>query len=159
MDGVHCSAVAGLCCSADIQNGSTRPIETANGYQQDGMDLERADMVEHLAHERESARHIARARTIGVVVVVLSTTGGALIGYPLGQKIGGSQRPLWALAYAGAGALALAVPLLFWEAASVGDAVDAHNRVTGLPDESALPSGPVAAVGSRPFTVTFSGRF
>jgi hypothetical protein len=108
-----------------------RPIETSDGYQQDGRDLDTNDMLDRLAKQRASGPDAKRAQTLSVVSIVLAGAGGVLIGWPLGEKIGGDPEPTWPLAYAGAGALALTIPVIVWEVTSVSSAVRAHNRALG----------------------------
>lgn len=114
------------------------PIETENGYRQAGRPLDRADMVDQLGKERASAAHVSRARTLGTLGNVAAAVGGALIGWPLGEKLGGDSDPTWSLAYAGAGVTALAIPLVIWSISSLNSGVEAHNRELRAPTAAAL---------------------
>ena len=70
---------------------------------------------------------MSRARTLNLIGLILATAGGALVGWPIGGKIGGDPDPTWELAYAGGGAILVSIPLVLWGASSLGSAVDAHN--------------------------------
>jgi hypothetical protein len=113
-----------------VRMDADRPIETDRGYRQDGQLLESSDMLDKLAKEPDSAPHVQRARALVTVAAVLAGVGGALVGYSLGQKITG-QSPTWELAYVGAGAIVVALPLEIWGVSSVNSAVQAHNSVLG----------------------------
>jgi hypothetical protein len=115
-----------------VRMDADRPIETDHGYRQGGQLLESSDMLDKLAKERDSAPHVQRARALTTVAVILAAAGGALVGWPLGQKIGGNQSPTWELAYAGAGAIVVAIPLEICALSSVNSAVQAHNSVLGV---------------------------
>jgi hypothetical protein len=115
------------------------PIATAGGYSQHGQPLDGAHMVKQLEREPAAKPHVKRARALGIMANVLAATGGALIGWPIGQWGAGAAEPNWNLAYAGAGALAAGIGLAVWSVASMRSAVDAHNRIT-LSEEPALAS-------------------
>jgi hypothetical protein len=108
-----------------------RPIDTEDGYQQDGRNLDTKDMLDRLEKEPESGPSVKRARALATLSIVLAGAGGALIGWPLGEAASGNPDPHWPLAYAGAGALALSIPVIVWEIDSVKSAVRAHNRKLG----------------------------
>jgi hypothetical protein len=109
-----------------------RPIEVDSGllsarYKQQGQALDRGDMLQKLEREEDSASDASRARVLRIIATGLAAVGGALIGWPLGQKIAG-QDPMWPLAYVGAGVAVVSLPLGIWADASVAGAVEAHNR-------------------------------
>jgi hypothetical protein len=153
------SVVASGCVSLQqpVKMDPHRPIETEHGYQQDGFDLDRGDMVNQLSRERASASAVSRARTLATVSVILASAGGALIGWPIGEAAGGSDHPHWPLAYAGGAALGLAIPMALFASSSIGSAVDAHNRVTGI-DKDARATPPRAADHGFFGTPTRQGR-
>ena len=99
-------------------------------FKQDGREIDRSDMLDRLGERPESAADVRRARTLKTGGVVLGAVGGALIGIPLGQAIGGRSEPLWPLAYAGAGVAGVGISLGFWSDGSVNSAVEKHNRVS-----------------------------
>lgn len=80
-----------------------RLIHREDGYQQDGVALDPEDMAEKLSDEPEAAPHVTRAKTLSVIALVLASAGGALVGWPVGGKIGGDDDPAWELAYVGGG--------------------------------------------------------
>jgi len=127
-------ALESSCARPDlVRMNVNRPIETEHGYQQDGHDLDSDDMIQKLKHERASSPAIERAQVLGVVAMILAGAGGGLVGWPLGEKAGGNPNPHWGLAYAGAGALVLSIPVVAFEIGSVDSAVAAHNHQFGAP--------------------------
>jgi hypothetical protein len=106
----------------------SRPIQTEHGYQQDEQTLDPADMTEKLGKEPGSASHIARARTLGTLSTILAIAGSGLIGWTCGEYASENGNPNWNLAYAGTGAMVVAIPLVLWSADSVHRGVEAHNR-------------------------------
>lgn len=111
----------------------SRLIERGNGYQQGGRDLDAEDMVEKLSQEPAAAPHVRRSQTLSTIALILAAAGGGLVGWPVGSKLGGDDDPPWELAYTGAGAVLLAVPLMLWGVSSFDRAVDAHNSALGTP--------------------------
>lgn len=122
------------------------PVETKDGYKQAGAPIDRDSMLEVLSSKPASADDAKRAKTLAFVSTVLAAAGGALIGYPLGQKLGGEE-PNWTLAYVGAGSAVASIPLAIWADSSVGSAVEAHNRSLG-----AQPDAARSNAGSRRLT-------
>jgi hypothetical protein len=98
-------------------------------YTQDGHAIDVGDMGNQLAKEPLAASHVTTSRGLSIAAVLLAAAGGALIGWPLGQKIGGESKPTWALAGAGAGALVLSIPFTIGSVYSMDRAVDAHNQL------------------------------
>ena len=109
-------------------------IETERGYRQDGKVLDPDDMARTLEKEPAAAADVRRARTLATVATVLAAAGGALVGWPLGGGAADDPNPTWALAYAGAGAVVVSVPLLIWSGSSMANAVESHNRKVGVGD-------------------------
>lgn len=104
------------------------PIETTNGYRQEGRVLDPEDMGKKLSAAPATAGPANRARVLTTLAVILAGAGGALAGWPLGEYAGGKQDPNWNLLYAGGGAVVVSVPLLLWGVGSMNSAVEAHNR-------------------------------
>jgi hypothetical protein len=124
-------AITQMAC-ATVPMARDRPIEVDSGflstrYTQQGQTLDRGDMLQKLEREADSASDASRARVLQIIATGLAAVGGALIGWPLGQKITG-QDPTWPLAYVGAGVVAVSLPLGIWADTSVASAVQAHNR-------------------------------
>lgn len=151
---------AGCASTQTVKMDPSRPIETEHGYQQDGVDLDRADMVAVLGKDPASSSDVSRAQVLGVTAIVLATAGGALVGWPVGEKLGGKAHPTWELAYAGAAAIAVSIPLALWADGSIGSAVEAHNRATRGPAAGGFDTpGRVQAVPHRfdPHVVNVAG--
>ncbi|MFS8066041.1 MAG: hypothetical protein ACMG6S_06690 [Byssovorax sp.] len=97
-------------------------------YTQNGHAIDVGDMGNQLEKEPLAKPHVSTSRALSVVAVLLCAAGGAMIGWPLGQKIGGESKPLWALAGVGAGTIALSIPFSIGSAFSMDSAVTAHNQ-------------------------------
>lgn len=124
----------------DTQFGTPR-------YTQEGHAINASDMEEKLSQEPEAAPHVSRARALRVVSTILSLAGGAMIGVPVGQKLGGNDKPLWALAAAGGASVGLSIPFSIGAVASVDSAVTAHNRSINGPSTQGKRAAPAVAVG------------
>jgi hypothetical protein len=114
--------------------GSPIDLDSSPGgprYLQDGAGIDAADMAEQLEKEPEAASDVAAAQAWRVASTVFAAAGGALIGWPLGQALGGERKPLWALAGAGAGAIVVSIPLSALAVYSMDNAVKSHNRALG----------------------------
>jgi hypothetical protein len=123
------------------------PIETDRGYRQRGEPLDPKDMTDKLSEEPAAGSLVRRSRALAIVTQVLATVGGGLIGWPLGTHLRGGD-PNWTLAYAGAGAIVVSIPIAVWSADSMNDAIDAHNRALVVPAPS--PSAPPAPAQPPP---------
>jgi hypothetical protein len=123
------------------------PIETDRGYRQRGEPLDPKDMTDRLSEEPAAGPLVRRSRVLAIVTQGLATLGGGLIGWPLGTHLRGGD-PNWTLAYAGAGAIVVSVPVAVWSVDSMNDAVDAHNRALVAPARS--PSAPSAPAQPPP---------
>jgi hypothetical protein len=121
----------------------TRPVETERGYRQQGEPIDRTDMLDKLSKEPAASSHVARARLVGTVGIILLAAGNALIGYPLGEYSADAD-PHWNMAYAGGAAAIAGVPFIIWSADSISSAVEAHNRTI------AARSVPPGIRGSKP---------
>jgi hypothetical protein len=103
-------------------------IDTEHGYQQHGSTIDPEDMGKTLRSEPVAGPYARRAPVLGTVGTLLAATGGALIGWPLGEKLRGAEHPSWGLAYAGIGAVAVSIPFVFWSVSDMQHAIEAHNR-------------------------------
>jgi hypothetical protein len=135
--------VTGLGCANQAKLAPmdpSSPIETKGGYKQGGKPLARDSMLERLGEEPASESDIATAKTLAVMGQVLGAVGGALLGWPIGEKLGGVEKPHWGLAIAGGATIAVAVPLALWSDSKVSQAVDSHNRSLGKPAAERAPA-------------------
>lgn len=105
----------------------TRPIEKEKGYRQDGQPLDSRDLWKKLKEEPEAAPHIRRAEVLDVVSIALGATGGALMGWPVGEALGGDPAPHWELMAIGGGAIVVAIPFAIWSASSRSQGITVHN--------------------------------
>jgi hypothetical protein len=148
-------ALHGIGCASLQKMDPTRRIELNTGffsgprYAQGGKPI--GQMAEWLEKEPEAAPHASRAQALSLIATLVDGTGGALIGMPLGQKLGGAREPLWPLAGAGAAAIALSIPLMIWSFSSMDSAVEAHNRLlirdSGLSATPKRAAAPAARAG------------
>ena len=74
------------------------------------MNTKALNAAQHESYPSGPSYHNESKSGLYWTAVVLGTAGGALIGYPLGQALGGGQ-PQWALAGVGAGLCAIAITL------------------------------------------------
>jgi hypothetical protein len=123
----------------------TMPIEKRPGswgysYEQRGEVLDGGLMLDALEREPAARSDVQAGRTAFTISRILAGLAGALIGWPVGQAIAGKSAD-WVLAGAGAGILAVAIPLAIVASADVEDAVDAHNRGAGIPSASSVAFG------------------
>lgn len=129
-------AVTGLGCAAQASQAPmdpSSPIETKGGYKQAGKPIDRDSMMEQLGQEPASKSDIGTAQSLAIFGSVLATVGGALLGWPIGEKLGGAENPHWGLAIAGGAMAAVALPMGFLSDSKVSQAVDSHNRSLGQP--------------------------
>ena len=151
MKAMNCMVVAmmvssGIGCASLPRMDADDPIEIDSGpfgprYKQDGQGIDPSDMADQLDKEPEATSDVSRSQGLRIVALLLGAAGGALIGVPLGQAAGGERDPLWPLAGAGAGAVALSIPATIWAVSSMDSAVEAHNQALRISGKTAGPSG------------------
>ena len=139
-------------CASLPKMSTSMPVEIDTGfgtprYTQQGHAIDAADMGEQLSHEEEAGKYVGRAQGLRVGSTLLSLAGGTMIGVPLGQKIGGNRKPLWALAGVGGACVALTIPLTIGAVASADSAVKAHNRSLDGPSARVERAAPGVAAG------------
>lgn len=130
-------AAASIGCAGakPVPMDPSRPIETKDGYKQDGKALDEGNMLDRLSEEPASQGAVTRARVLATTAVILAGVGGALVGWPLGTAAAGED-PMWELAAVGGGVIVVAIPLAIWSSASVSSAVDSHNQRFGNAPQS-----------------------
>jgi hypothetical protein len=112
------------------------PIETQRAYTQRGRPLNREFLEKGLAKETYSAAAVHRAQRLRAMSTILGVVGAALVAWPVGEALGGSQAPHWTMAYAGGASLVVSVPINIWAEISFRSAVDAHNKGVMQVDET-----------------------
>ena len=122
-----------LGCASLPKMSSLSPIEIDTApfgarYKQDGQGIDPADMLARLKEEPTAAPYVERSQNLRIVSLIFAAAGGALIGWPLGQSIGGDKKPTWALAGAGAGAIGLSIPFTIGAVWNMDRAVESHNH-------------------------------
>lgn len=90
---------------------------------------------------------IKKAKTTTVFTTILSFAGGGLIGWPIGEAIGGGD-PNWALAGIGAGLVAVAIPLSSSASKKAKEAVDLYNASLEKQTNNFTPELNILASGS-----------
>lgn len=83
---------------------------TLSGYKYHGAFITEVGFRKLLLSDPNSAAAYEKSMQNKNAMLVFSAIGGALIGYPLGQAIGGQQNPDYALMVVGAGSIGLAIP-------------------------------------------------
>jgi hypothetical protein len=136
--GILILSVAAAGCVSQPKMNAAAPIEKRSvflgtSYQQNGKAIDPGDMLDKLEKEPEAADELAGYGAFATTAVILAGAGGALVGWPIGQAIGGEEDPLWVLAGVGGGLIAVSIPLAIVADNKVENAVDAHNRHVGAP--------------------------
>ena len=82
------------------------------GYEfyEDGNRLGLNELIEKIESHAEVLHLIKRAKSKSIFATVISASGGALIGWPIGEAISGGD-PNWVLAGIGAGLAIVAIPI------------------------------------------------
>lgn len=94
---------------------------------QNGKVLTVAHLTKIFADNPNAREEFKAAKVNNDFGMVLGFTGGFLIGWPLGQAIGGGE-PIWAMAGVGAGLLILSIPLGSAFKKRTLNAVDIYNN-------------------------------
>lgn len=92
------------------------------------------------------------------IAVAISSLGGFLIGYPLGQKLGGSNDPSWHLLGIGAGIVALSIPLDIASKHNITEAFDFFNN-TLIGDDYRRNSVPIVQIVNGKYGIGFRFLF
>jgi hypothetical protein len=107
--------------------GQESPIEIRkNRLFQDYQYLDLSSLQQKFETSPEALALVNQAKSQYGTANVLGFVGGFLIGWPIGTAIGGGE-PAWALAGAGAGILAVAIPINSSANKKVKQAVDIYN--------------------------------
>lgn len=122
-----------LGCGTLPRMQSTSPIEIDTvpfgaRYKQDGQGIDPVYMVKQLKQETKAAPYVERSEGLRIASLIFAAAGGVLIGWPIGQSIGGDRKPTWALAGVGAGAIGLSIPFTIGAVWNMDSAVEAHNH-------------------------------
>jgi len=98
------------------------------GYQftMEGAKMSMGEMIAVMEPNREAVKLMKTARSKIIISTVLGGAGGALIGYPIGQAIGGGDAN-WALAGVGAGIIVVAIPISSGGNKRAKEAIDLYN--------------------------------
>lgn len=102
----------------------------SNTYRQGGERLDTGSITETLAQNPKTAGEIQAAKRFSVMATILGVAGGALVGYPIGQALGGGE-PRWVMAAVGGGMIVIAVPIGASADGHVQSAVEIHNTAFG----------------------------
>ncbi|AUX45176.1 uncharacterized protein SOCE26_066570 [Sorangium cellulosum] len=134
-------ALHGIGCASLPNMDSSMPIEIDHGffasrYKQAGRPIDPGDMVARLKQEPSAESAASRGEGLRVVSSVMASVAGVLIGWPLGQAIGGERKPIWALAGVGAGVFAVNIPIAIWADSSMDSAVEAYNKTRTFSDDT-----------------------
>lgn len=118
-------------------------------------ELNQGELFDTLNEDPESARYVGRYKTKNVAGAILGGIGGGLIGFPLGQALGGGD-PLWVLAIAGAGVIAVAIPIGISAGKDIRKGMDVYNENLNT---SAFVPNPVLQFGGQRHGVGLSLKF
>ena len=144
--------------SVSSENPNQLTYEKSGGglmVQQKGKNLNQNELFDLLNEDAEASVYVGSYKTKNVAGSILGGVGGALIGFPVGQAIGGGE-PLWVLALAGAGVIAVAIPIAISAGKDIRKGIDVYNQNL---DSSAQHNDPVIRVGAQQFGVGLALRF
>jgi hypothetical protein len=143
-------ALCGVACAGQPKMQVGMPIENhgdvvlRRDFRQDGVTIDSADMIRTLGEDARSSQHIAAYKGWRTASLLLAAAGGALIGWPVGEALGGKREPMWELAAIGGGLATVSFPLGVVSEFQLHQAVKTYNA--GLENEavSFVPRAPRA---------------
>jgi|GEM_PF-6494216 len=97
-------------------------------FHQDGVAVDTVDVIQRLAHDPSSKGHITASRTWRTVAMLTGAASGALIGWPVGEAIGGKTDPAWELAAVGGALTLTALSLAVLSESQLHRAARAYNE-------------------------------
>jgi len=95
-------------------------------YTMEGKTMSMGEIVTAIESNKEAVKLMKKARRNNTISSILGGAGGALIGFPIGQTIGGGDAN-WALAGVGAGLIVVAIPISSSGNKRAKEAVDLYN--------------------------------
>lgn len=116
---------------AQSQEIVTKKKALGTVFMQNDRVMSTTDLFNVLKQNPETALDIKRAKSNLYPGMVVSYLGGFLIGWPIGTAIGGGE-PQWGMALAGAGFIALGIPLSIGYTKHVKNAVNKYNDGLGI---------------------------
>jgi len=99
---------------------------TGYTFYEDGNKIPLNALIEKVAPNPEVLHLVKMSKTKGIFATVISFSGGALIGWPIGEAISGGD-PNWVLAGIGAGLAIVAIPIGSSAKKNAEKAVDLYN--------------------------------
>lgn len=150
-----------------VQSDVAIDIDTGPGgarYYQLGQPIDVDSMKKQLANDKATEGYVDRALALKIIGILAAGAGGAMIGWPIGQKIGGSREPNWTLAGAGAGVALSGLALSVGSMVSLDAAVGVHNErlktgAASLPGPRRVGEAPRFDVWVSPAGVVVGGRW
>jgi len=118
-------------------------------------ELNQRELFDVLNEDADASVFVGRYKTKNVGSTALSLVGGGLIGFPLGQAIGGGE-PQWVLALAGVGVLAIAIPIAISANKDIKTGIDVYNE--NLVASAFVPK-PIIQFGGQQHGVGLSLKF
>ena len=100
-------------------------------YKQKGGELTRRALAQGLEKSPATQQAMDGYKTLKIFDAIFGISGGFLIGWPIGQKIGGNDNPNWTLAWIGAGLGLVSVVFEGFANKKLDRAVDLHNTTLG----------------------------
>jgi hypothetical protein len=108
------------------------------GYEQGGEPIDRQSLADGLSREKEAGPLARKAKGLAIAANVFAAVGGGLVGWTVGDHLGGGSNSPWALAYVGGGMVVTGLGLAVWSGAVFDDAVSAHNSMIAEHPEARL---------------------
>lgn len=103
-------------------------------FMQNGMRIMPRDLVKITKSNPEATAEMKKANSNNTIASILGSTGGFLIGWPLGTALGGGE-PNWSMAGVGAGILAVSIPFSTAFTRHAKNAINIYNsspKATGM---------------------------
>lgn len=95
-------------------------------YTQNDEYMTMTDLVNAMENNTKAFELIKKAKSNSSIATILGFAGGGLIGFPIGQSLGGRDAN-WALAGIGAGLVAIAIPISSSANKKTNKAVELYN--------------------------------
>lgn len=120
-----------VCSSGTVWAQPSEPVQIVkegSKYMYQGKQIKGAgDLKPIVANLPEAAAEAGKSSTYHGVATAFAVVGGALVGWPIGQAIGGNEDPQWVLAGAGAGAVAIGILFELSSGKHFEKAIDLYN--------------------------------
>ena len=95
-------------------------------YSQNGTQMKMKDLVKTIESNEQAFEFINKAQSNNTIASIFGSTGGFLVGWPIGTAIGGGDAN-WTLAGIGAGLIAISIPFSTGANKNAKQAIELYN--------------------------------